>query len=461
MASKIIKNNHIKIGMEVHVQLLSNSKLFCGCSTNYKEPNTSTCPTCLGLPGGKPFLNKKVLEMATKLAKALNCKINKEIFFSRKTYFYPDMTKNYQITQYEVPLGENGFLEVNGKNVKIRRVHIEEDPGSLIHPEGITKSKDVLIDYNRSGIPLVEIVTEPDISNPEEAKEFMNQLRIILEYLEIFDAKKCITKADVNVSIAEKNYTRVEVKNIASFREITKAIEYEVKRQKKEAVIQETRGWDAEKGATFPLRKKETEDDYGYIVDTDLPVFEVDEKVKLPELPNQKISRFLKKYKINNEDASVICKDKFLAEFFENVAKKSDPNAAAKFIRKEILRFLDQREKTISELKLKPETVVEIISLFLNGKVNDKVARELTMKVIDDPSFKPSSYIKKAGLEKISEKEELEKLIKDVLKDNKKAVEDLKKGKKEAMHFLIGKVMQKSKGRADQKKTKEIIENFI
>src|SRR3989339_762298 len=275
----------VVIGLECHLELATETKLFCGCPTYVKDqedkPNTRVCETCLGMPGSKPVLNKKAVEFAIKIALALNCKISPELIFSRKSYFYPDMSKNYQISQYEIPLGKQGILKLrDGKEIGITRVHMEEDPASLIHPAGLKESQYVLVDYNRSGNPLVEIVTEPDLASPDEARDFMKQLITVLNYLEIFDINNGIIKADANVSVKESNYTRVEIKNITGFKEIERALMHEINRQKEEIkhrrkIEQETRAWDSEKGITFTLRKKETEEDYGYILDADLVKIEI------------------------------------------------------------------------------------------------------------------------------------------------------------------------------------------
>src|SRR3989338_10960780 len=272
----------IVIGLEIHVETDTNTKLFCGCPTKgNEEPNTRVCEVCLGHPGSKPVLNKKAVEYALKLCLALNCKISKELIFSRKSYFYPDMDKNYQISQYEIPLGSKGSLRLrSGKEIDITRVHMEEDPAALIHPKGMQESAYVLVDYNRSGNPLLEIVTEPELSSAGEARDFMKQLIIILSYLGIFNINENTIKADANISIKESGFVKQEVKNITGFKEIERALQYEILRQKEEIsagkkLEQETRAWDSEKGITFLLRKKETEEDYGYILDADLVKTEI------------------------------------------------------------------------------------------------------------------------------------------------------------------------------------------
>ncbi|MBI3036048.1 Asp-tRNA(Asn)/Glu-tRNA(Gln) amidotransferase subunit GatB [Candidatus Woesearchaeota archaeon] len=337
------------IGLEVHIELNTKTKLFCSCPTHgSEEPNTRTCPICLGMPGSKPVLNKKAVEFALKLCLALNCETSPELIFSRKSYFYPDMSKNYQISQYEIPLGKNGKLRLShGKEIGITRVHMEEDPASLVHPSGLKESAYVLVDYNRSGNPLVEIVTEPELQSPDEARDFMKQLIGVLNYLEIFDINEGIIKADANISIRESGYKRVEIKNITGFREIERALFYEVKRQKEEAhkIEQETRAWDSEKGITFSLRKKETEEDYGYIIDTDLTLVEITDKwireIKkvMPELAQEKIKKFIG-MDIKRDDAEVLASDKFLANMFEKVAEEINPLLAAKWLRRELVRVL-------------------------------------------------------------------------------------------------------------------------
>lgn len=337
----------IVIGLEVHVELDTNTKLFCGCPTEAENPNTATCEVCLGMPGSKPVLNKKAVEFAIMLCKALSCKINPELIFSRKSYFYPDMSKNYQITQFEVPLGEEGRLKIKGKEAGITRVHLEEDPASLVHLAGMSSSEFVLVDYNRSGRPLCEVVTKPDMASPEEARDFMKKLITVLNYLGIFDQKNCIIKADANVSIKESGYVRSEIKNITGFKEIERALKYEVERQRKavkdgEKFVQETRAWDAGKGMTSRMRTKETEEDYGYIIDPDLVAIDITKdminKVKLPELADEKKEKFVKKYKIAELDAEVIADEKLLAEMFEKVAEKIDPVLAARWLRRELVR---------------------------------------------------------------------------------------------------------------------------
>ncbi|MBI2656364.1 Asp-tRNA(Asn)/Glu-tRNA(Gln) amidotransferase subunit GatB [Candidatus Woesearchaeota archaeon] len=463
----------IVIGLEIHTEIDTKTKLFCSCPTKgSEEPNTRTCPTCLGQPGSKPVLNNKAVEFALKLCLALNCKISPELIFSRKSYFYPDMAKNYQISQYEIPLGKSGNLRLrNGKEIGIIRVHMEEDPASLIHPAGMKESAYVLVDYNRSGNPLVEIVTEPDLASPDEARDFMKQLITVLNYLEIFDINEGIIKADANVSIKENEYTRIEIKNITGFKEIERALNYEVNRQKEEAkrgknIEQETRAWDSDKGVTFSLRKKETEEDYGYIIDTDLTVVEITGKwlnqikKEMPELAQDKVKKFIQKHKIKKEDAEILAAEKELAEMFEKVAEEINPLLAAKWLRRELVRVLNYNKKELHEVEIDEKHMIDLLKLVESRKITDNVASKIMEKLIEKP-FDIKDYVKKENLEAVSDISELEKYCKEAIKENPKAVADYKKGEKKALNFVVGKVMQKTRGKATPKEVNEIILRMI
>ena len=376
------------IGLEIHVGLNTESKLFCSCKISEDaSPNSHTCDICVGLPGSKPVLNKKAFEYALKLCLALNCEISPELIFSRKIYFYPDMSKNYQITQYEIPLGNNGKLSLTNKEIKISRIHIEEDPAALIH-QGST----VLVDYNRSGTPLCEIVTEPDMSSPEEAREFLKKLLTILNYLKIFNIKTGIIKADANVSI--KPYERVEIKNINGFKEIERAINYEIQRHKelikenKPVTKRETRGWDSEKGITLFQRSKEEEADYGYIIDPDLVPVDVTkeliEKTKneLPELPKEKSLRYQEEYKIKKEDAEVISNDFELASLLESsVSNKINPVFASEWIRREVTRVLNYNKKELDETFISKH-LIEVMELIKDNKITRQTGQKLMESTI-------------------------------------------------------------------------------
>ena len=463
----------IVIGLEIHAELDCKTKLFCGCPTKgSEEPNTRTCVTCLGMPGSKPVLNKKAVEFALKLCLALNCEISPELIFSRKSYFYPDMAKNYQISQYEIPLGKKGRLSLSGgKETGITRVHMEEDPASLVHPAGMKESAYVLVDYNRSGNPLVEIVTEPDLESPDEARDFMKQLITVLDYLEIFDVNEGIIKADANVSIKESNYTRVEIKNITGFKEIESALLYEVNRQKEEIkhgkkIHQETRAWDSEKGITFSLRKKEAEEEYGYIIDTDLVIIDITQKwlneIKkhMPELAQDKVRKFVEKHKIRKEDAEVIAAEKELAEMFEKVAEEINPILAAKWLRRELLRVLNYNKKELHDVEIDEKHMIDLLRLVESKKITDNVASKILEKLIEKP-FDVNEYVRKEKLEALSDVSELEKYCMEAIADNPKAVEDYKKGEAKALNYIVGAVMRKSKGKATPKEVNEIILRLI
>ena len=460
----------IVIGLEIHAELATDSKLFCGCATHGNdEPNSRCCEVCIGAPGSKPVLNKKAVEYALRLGLALGCKISPELIFSRKSYFYPDMAKNYQISQYEIPLGIRGKLKLgSGKTIGITRVHMEEDPAALIHPAGITKSSYVLVDYNRSGDPLVEVVTEPDLESPEQAREFMKQLIIILNYLKIFDIKRCIIKADANVSIKETNYTRVEIKNITGFKEIERALRYEVERQKQESktVVYETRAWDSQRGMTISMRKKEIEEEYGYIIDPDLTRIEITEdwlkeiEEQMPELAQEKAKRYIKEFKVTAEDAQIIAAERLLAELFEKVAEKVDPMLAARWLRRELLRVLNYNKKELKDLVIDERHLIELLKLVEKKTITDNVAKRILEELVKKP-FSPKDYVAKMGIKKISRQGDIKKFCEKAIKENPKAVEDYKKGEEKALQFLIGMVMRATKGQADPAVVNSVMKELI
>lgn len=448
--------SNFKCGIEIHVQLLTKSKVFCSCpTTGSEEPNTRTCEICTGMPGSKPVLNKEALNQAIKVALALNCKISKETFFSRKSYFYPDLSKNFQITQYEIPIGTNGSFE----NIRIKRIHLEEDPGALIH-----KGATCLIDYNRSGIPLIEIVTEPDFKSSNEVRLFLRKLITTLSYLNVYSRKNEATlKADTNISTTGE---RVEIKNITGLKDVERALDYEEERQKNEKVTkQETRGWDSERGKTYILRIKETEEDYGYVYDGDLPKFEISNelisqiKSEIPELSIDKASRLQDQYNLKKEDAEILSSEKKLADIFEKVAEKIDPELAAKWLIRDLMKIIHYNKTTINEINLEVKHVIELLDLFQKNKITDNTAKELLIKLIKEP-FSPKEYIKENKLEIVSGNS-IENLCREVIKENTKAIEDYKKGNEKSINFLTGMVMRKSKGTANPKEVEKIIKNLI
>ncbi|MCB9358503.1 Asp-tRNA(Asn)/Glu-tRNA(Gln) amidotransferase subunit GatB [Candidatus Woesearchaeota archaeon] len=458
----------IVIGLEIHIELNTNTKLFCGCATKGSdEPNSRVCPVCLGHPGSKPVLNKKVVEFATKLGLAMNCKIDKELVFSRKSYFYPDLAKNYQITQYEQPLCKNGSMKLsNGKTIGITRIHVEEDPAALVHPGSIHGSNYVLIDYNRSGNPLCEIVTEPDMASPEEAREFMNKLITILEYLEIFDPD-AIIKADANVSVKESGYIRSEIKNITGFKEIERALNYEVQRQKRavadgEKLIQDTRSWDAEKGMSSRLRTKETEDDYGYIIDPDLVITDItDEFVKnikdnMPELADEKMEKF-KEHGIADDNAEIISKNKDLAKVYELLVKEIDADKVSKWARRDLMKAANYHKKNVADLDLEKVVpkFVSVLKAEISGEINAKIAFMGTSSIVEDPEFDVDKYI--GDNKSQGDDSAIEGFVKEVISEQKENVSKYKAGEGKVLNFLVGQVMRKSQGKADAGKIKELL----
>jgi len=448
----------IVIGLEVHVQLKTKTKLFCSCPTFTEEPNTAICPTCLGHPGSKPVINEKALEFGAKLSIALGCKIAQKIQFARKVYFYPDLVKNYQITQQDDPLGRDGQIVLDdGKVVRIQRCHLEEDPGALIR-----EANSVLADYNRSGIPLCEIVTSPDMTSPAEAREFLKKLMNILGYLGIFDQDTCIIKADANVSIKEKGYTRVEIKNITGFKEIERALNYEVERQKTQDVKLETRGWDDIKGITYSMRNKEEAADYGYIVEPDLPTFHISEdwiknvQSQIPELAHARAARWIKEWKLDATDANVIAADIEVADLFEQIAKKVNPITASHWVRREVLRLMNDNKQTLKETQFDAKGLIEVLELYEKKKITNKIAQNI-IRDLANKKFSPIAYVKENKLETVADEGALDVLCKKVISEQPKAVEDYKKGEEKSLMFLIGQVMKHTKGTASPQMVRELL----
>lgn len=463
-----VAGEKVIIGLEVHCQINTDTKLFCGCSAALKDrkPNGNTCEICLGFPGSKPVANKRVIEFAILIAKALNCTLPKETSFSRKSYFYPDMSKNYQISQYEAPLAAGGFLELSAEGVKkrirITRIQVEEDPARLVHVGGdITNAKYVLVDYNRSGIPLCEIVTEPDFASPQEARAFINKLASILEHLEAVDpAQEGFLRVDANISI--EGHERVEVKNIGSFKDVEKALAFEIIRQRNAIrrggnIVRETRHFDANTGVTVGLRKKETEEDYGYMFDPDLPRIELSEGwvkqlySKMPELPDARAERLSSSFGLDKYSAEVLVyTDKALADFFEKCVKisKTSPQAIAHAIINEMLRCLNWNDVVLRESKYTPEKVAAILQMIGSGRISARVGKKIFEKLATE-DVDPEKFVEESGLTKISGAGEIGKIVDGIIEKNPQAVADYKSGKQEALNFLAGQVMRATKGRVD------------
>ena len=458
----------LKIGIECHVQLLTSSKLFCSCPTRGNEgPNTRVCPTCLGHPGAKPVLNKKAVYDGIKIALALNCRLPKEFYFSRKGYFYPDLPSNYQRTQYEISLAGEGYMNIEARKIRVRRINLEEDPGRLVHPgKDISKASYVLIDYNRAGIPLCEIVTDPDFTTTREVRIFLQRMSIILEnYLKVFDSSlEGSLRVDANISTQG---ARVEIKNITSFKDVEDALNYEIKRQGSNLPeIQETRGWDSVKKATYLLRTKETEEDYGYIFENDLVKTEITQDMineigkEIPELAFNKVNRYIEIYKIDKEDAEVIAHDPKFAELFEYCAEKVDPVLAARWLRRDLMRQLNLANKKIEEVNLNKWYVLELMLLLQERKITDNTAKEILIKLMEKP-FSPKEYIEKSKLVMESDVDKIEEICLKVIKENKNAVDDYRKGEEKAFNFLVGKVMSLTRKTANPDLVKRILEKLI
>jgi aspartyl-tRNA(Asn)/glutamyl-tRNA(Gln) amidotransferase subunit B len=465
------------IGLEVHAQLLTRSKIFCGCSTSFgADPNTHTCPVCLGMPGVLPVLNKKVVEFAMKLAIATHCQIAPVSIFARKNYFYPDLPKGYQISQYESPLATGGYLEISlqdgrTKKVGIRRIHMEEDAGKLIHDERKPFS---YVDFNRTGVPLLEIVSEPDIRSPEEAVEYLKALREILVYLEICDGnmEEGSFRCDANVSVRPMGQqylgTRTEVKNMNSFRNVQRALSYEIQRQVKilkegGTVLQETRLWDEARQVTYSMRGKEEAHDYRYFPDPDLVPLRIDrewmESVRktLPELPDAKRARFISQYGLRPYDAEVLTSSRELADYFEAcVDKFPDPKQVSNWVTGELLALLNRDGKSPKECPITPEHLARMLSLMKDGRITRRIAQGLFEEMYETGQS-PDEIVSRKGWAMVSDREELVGVVEEVLRENPKEVEAFKAGKEKLMGFFMGEVMKRTRGQADPKLAQEIL----
>lgn len=466
------------IGLEVHVQLKTKSKVFCGCTTEFGgAPNTHTCPVCLGFPGTLPVLNSRALFSALKVAHAVNCRISQSIQFHRKNYFYPDLPKNYQISQYDEPLSHNGCLKVKidgtEKPIKIKRVHLEEDTGKLMHEEGENSS---LVDFNRSGIPLLEVVSEPDINSPEEAYRYLTMLKSILQYLEVSncDMEKGSLRCDANISVRKKGETKLgtktEIKNMNSFKGAKAALEYEFERQVKaiengERIILETRLWDPDRGITKPMRSKEEAHDYRYFPEPDLVRFTLEQgwedeaKKSLPELPQERKVRFIEKLGLPEYDAEVLTQDKDMADYFEECLKfYNKPKVVSNWIMGDVSAFLNEGALEIKDIKSKLTTqnLASLLKEIDSGKISGKMAKDIILEMLETGKG-ASKIIEEKGLAQISDSAALEKVADEVIAENKKTAEDFLKGKENALMFLVGQVMKKTKGRANPAVVNEVL----
>jgi len=457
----------VRIGLEVHVQLNKlNTKLFCGCSTKYhdSEPNTHVCPVCLGLPGSLPVINEKAVEYAIKIGLALNCSIVEQTQFHRKNYYYPDLPKGFQTTQYDFPIAGEGKIIIEGEDgehvVGITRAHMEEDPGRLQHMGSIDRSKGTLINYNRSGMTLIEIVSEPDMRSPKEARRYLDKLRSILDYLDVFDGDlEGAMRVDANVSVHWGE--RVEVKNISSFKGAERALLYEIMRQKNHIrrggeIVLETRHFDEARGVTISMRTKEEEHDYRYFPEPDLVPLRVADRVPkvretLPELPDAKRERFMKEYGLGETHARALTTEIKVANFYEEVAAKADPKDAVVWVSDILKGELNYRELSIDAFTV--EDIVAIIELVTGNKITEKSGVEIIRAVLDEGG-KPQDIVEKKGLLKV-EDDIVATAVDEAIAENPEAVTDYLGGKEKSLNFLVGKVMQKTKGRADAREARE------
>ncbi|MFB6309790.1 MAG: Asp-tRNA(Asn)/Glu-tRNA(Gln) amidotransferase subunit GatB [Salinirussus sp.] len=469
----------VVIGLEVHVQLETDSKIFCSCSTDLAdaEPNTHTCPTCLGLPGALPVLNRAAVEAAVKIGMAIDADIPARTTFHRKNYYYPDLPKNFQLTQYDAPICEDGELSFavgdERKTVGIERAHLEEDPGSLKHKGGsIDTAEYTLVDYNRAGVPLMEIVTEPDFRGADEVRAFLAKLEEVLEYLGVFDAARDGSlRVDANLSVVDEaavdtdgriepetleTANRTEVKNISSHKGAEKALAYEAQRQKNavergRAVEQETRHWDEARGITVSMRSKEAEKDYRYFREADLPPLEVDdwtETLEIPELPDARRERFRQEYDLSEEAADKLTSTRQVADFYEDIAAAFDADLAATWVADNVLGELNYRDMAVTDIEDRLEEIRRLIELVDDDQITAKNARETVLRSMLDEGEAPDVIVEREGLGKAGG-DEVRVAVEAAIAENPEAVEDYHAGEEGALNFLVGQVMQETGGSAD------------
>ncbi len=456
------------IGLEVHAQLKTKSKIFCSCSTRFgQEPNENTCPVCFGMPGVLPVLNRKAVEYGIKMALAVDCRVNTRSVFARKNYFYPDLPKGYQISQYEEPLAEHGRISIlaggEEKSVGITRIHMEEDAGKSIHS---TTENVSYVDLNRTGVPLLEIVSEPDMRTPQEAVAYLKALRGILLYLEICDGnmEEGSFRCDANISIRPRGQQefgiRAEIKNLNSFRHVQKALEYEIDRQTDlvldgEQVVQETRLYDVDKGVTRSMRGKEEAHDYRYFPDPDLTPLVIDpewvESLRkgLPELPVARLERFERDYSLSRDDALVLTSEKDMADFFEKaVSEYNQPKKICNWVMGELLGKLRDSGKSIADARISPEQLAKLVAMIDEGKISGKIAKSVFLEVFDK-GVDPEKVVQEKGLVQISDVKALEDVAERILSSHPDEVQKYKQGQKKLMGFFVGQIMKETRGQAN------------
>ncbi|TFZ41775.1 Asp-tRNA(Asn)/Glu-tRNA(Gln) amidotransferase subunit GatB [Soehngenia longivitae] len=463
------------VGLEIHVELMTERKMFCNCKNEFGSmPNTNVCPVCLGLPGALPVMDKQAVKYAIMAGIAFNCEIDNTIIMDRKSYFYPDLTKGYQISQSDFPLCKGGFLEITlkegTKKIRLERIHIEEDTGKQIHTDHGT----TLLDFNRSGVPLIEIVTKPDINSAEEARLFLEKLKNTIKYIGISDVKmeEGSLRCDVNINVVDEDKgiksNISEIKNLNSFKSVVKAIEYEQERhiallESGKNTDKETRRFNELTGETILMRKKFQASDYRYQFEADLSKIKLsDDWIKeiestMPELPDQKKKRFIEQYNITEYDASVLTQSKELSFFFEElVSLIEDSKLAANWVMTDVMRRLNEEDKEIAKLNLSAQSLAELLNYVKSGKINNNTAKKVLREMLE--TNKTASFIiEKNGLIQISDEDELEKIIDEVIKENQQSIEDFKNGKDRALGFLMGQIMKKTKGKANPNTANKIL----
>lgn len=475
--------NYITVcGLEVHTELATKTKIFCNCTTEFGgEPNTHVCEICSGMPGTLPVVNKKVVEFAVRTGLALNCEITQYNKFDRKNYFYPDLPKAYQISQLYLPICRNGWVEINDsinggkKKVRIHEIHMEEDAGKLVHDEWTDST---LVNYNRCGVPLLEIVSEPDIASADEAVEYVEKLRAILQFCGVSDCKmqEGSLRADVNVSVMEKGATefgtRTEMKNINSFKAIHNAVEAEAERQIEliedgEKVVQETRRWDDSKGTSYAMRSKEDAQDYKYFPEPDLPPIELsDEYVQnikdtLPELPEAKKARYISEYGLSEYDANMICSDKNYAKLFDTTVEiTKNPKDSAHWIMGDLMKLMNDSQTLPENMAFRAESLGEIINLLNNNKISRDSAKKV-LKAVFEKDVIPADYVKENNMEMVSDTGAIKAIVEEIVANNPKAVAEYKEGKEKSFNFLIGQSMRALKGKAPASEVTKLLKDIL
>ncbi len=470
------------IGLEVHVELLTASKMFCGCRNAFgSPPNTNVCPVCLGFPGSLPVANAKAVEYLCKAGMALGCDVAAYSKFDRKNYFYPDMPKNYQISQYDMPLTTGGGITLPaGKRVRLTRIHLEEDTGKNVHAgESIAKSAYTLVDFNRAGVPLMEIVSEPEIASAQEAEAYLTELKAVMSYIGVSDVKmhEGSLRCDANVSIRPVGSTdlgtKVEIKNLNSFRSVGRAIDYEIARMREclragERIVQETRGWDETSGSTHSMRSKEQAHDYRYFPDPDLVPLELDSamlerwRAQLPELPSAKRERYVREFGLSAYDAGVLTEERETAQFFEAVAASSgNPKQAANWMMGDVRRVLQKHELTLAQAALRPQQLAALIALVADGTISGKAAKEVIEPVVVEGKPTRNTSIEERGLAQTSDTAAVAAFVDQALAANAESVASYKAGKEKAFEFIVGQVMKLSRGKANVEMVRALLKERL